>query len=139
MTLMFICAALLAEPLNLNSMVAPENLPNVKVHKLNSDEHASQFLIFIKKEVPLHIHKTHTETVYVVAGEGQMTLGDKQFPIKAGDFVKINENTPHGVIVTSAEPLKVLSVQTPEFLGVDRHPVQMLQQATKEQQHENKQ
>lgn len=123
MTLMFICAALLAEPLNLTNMVAPENLDNVKVHKLSSDEHASQFLIFIKKEVPLHIHKTHTETVYVVAGEGEMTLGDKRFPIKAGDFVKIDENTPHGVVVTSSEPLKVLSVQTPEFLGHDRHPV----------------
>ena len=104
-------------------MVAPTDLENVKVVQLTSNPDASQFLIFIKKSVPLHLHKEHSEMVYIVDGEGKMQLGDKSFTIKKGDFVKIDENTPHGVTVTSQQPLKVLSTQTPEYFGKDKHPV----------------
>ncbi len=123
MTLLFVANLLAATPLNLDTMVAPKELENVSVTKLSSDKHASQFLIYIKKEVPLHIHKHHTEIIYVVSGSGNMTLGDKEFEIKQGDTLRIGENTPHGVVVTSQQPLKVLSIQAPEFKGLDRHLV----------------
>lgn len=123
MTLLLVGAIASALPLNLEHMLAPTDIENVSVKKLSSDENASQFLIYIKKEVPLHIHKEHTEIIYILNGEGNMTLGDKQFTVKKGDTVRIGENTPHGVVVTSAEPLKVLSIQAPEYKGLDRHLV----------------
>lgn len=123
MTLLLLSAAISATPINLEKMVAPRDLDNIKVVPLASNPDASQFLIFVKKSVPLHIHKEHSEMVYIVAGEGVMQLGEKNIAIKKGDFVKIDENTPHGVTVTSAQPLKVLSTQTPEYFGKDKHKV----------------
>ena len=124
MTLLLLSAAISGATLNLNEMLAPNDLENIQVKTLASDQHASQFLIYIKESVPLHIHKQHSEMVYIIDGEGTMVLGDEQFPIKKGDFVKIDKNTPHGVTVTSKQPLKVLSTQTPEYFGKDKHLVE---------------
>lgn len=93
---------------------------NVLVKKINSDRNSSTFLILIKKEVKLHKHQVHSETIYVLEGSGEMRLGEKKYQIKKGDVLFIPENTPHSVTVTSDIPLKVLSIQAPEFDGADR-------------------
>ncbi len=80
----------------------------------------STFEIWVKKEVPLHKHEFHTEQVIVLEGEGNMRLGDEWKIIKPGDLIIIPVGTLHQVIVTSSIPLKVLSVQAPEFDGSDR-------------------
>jgi mannose-6-phosphate isomerase-like protein (cupin superfamily) len=49
-----------------------------------------------------------------------MTINNKSFDIKSGDYFRIPKNTFHSLIVKSEEPMKVLSVQSPEFLGKDR-------------------
>lgn len=99
---------------------APADLDNIHVVKLSTDQHSTDFVIFVKKKVPLHKHAYHTETLYVLEGQGDFTMGDKTMVISAGDYIRIPEGTPHAVTVTSAVPLKVLSVQAPEFLGKDR-------------------
>ena len=68
----------------------------------------------------LHKHQAHSETIYVIEGTGEMRLGEKKCYLKKGDVLFIPENTPHSVKVTSDIPLKVLSVQAPEFDGTDR-------------------
>ena len=68
----------------------------------------------------LHKHVEHTENVIILEGEGEMTLGDKKFKVKKGDIVFIPKGTPHSLTVTSAIPVKVLSVQSPFFDGKDR-------------------
>jgi len=90
------------------------------VKQLSTDKHTSNFVIFVKQGVKAHVHKTHSETVYVLEGEGEMRLGDKQIKVKPGDFIFIPENTVHSVKVISKTPMKVLSNQAPEFLGKDR-------------------
>ena len=92
---------------------------NVYVQKLFSDPKATGFVIWIKKSVGLHRHDFHSETVYVLKGKGTMTLGEKSFPIKAGDILFIPEGSPHAVVVKKGV-LKVLSIQAPEFDGSDR-------------------
>ena len=105
---------------NVDTMQVHEFYDNVFIKKLNSDKNSSTFLIFIKKEVKLHKHLTHSETIYIVEGTGEMTLGDKRLLIQKGDVLFIPENTPHAVKVTSLKPLKVISIQAPEFDGKDR-------------------
>ena len=56
----------------------------------------------------------------VLEGTGDMYLGGKTFKISKGDHLIIPPNTAHAVITTSKTPLKVLSVQSPQFLGNDR-------------------
>ena len=97
-----------------------EPYENVSVNKIYSDSLSSTFVIHIKKEVPLHKHLHHTEQVYILSGTGLMRLDDLMLEIKAGDFIVIPKGSVHGVTVTSSEPLKVLSIQSPMFDGTDR-------------------
>lgn len=105
---------------SLDTIKAPANYENIYSKNIASDSLSSSFIIFIKKEVKKHKHVSHSEHVYILAGEGQMILGDKTITVKKGDIVFIPKNTPHSLIVTSKEPVKVLSVQSPYFDGKDR-------------------
>jgi quercetin dioxygenase-like cupin family protein len=105
---------------SLVSYQPPTDLENIKVIKLSSDKNSSNFLIFIKNSVAAHRHLTHSESIYVISGEANFTLGDSTMKITQGDFIQIPEGTIHAVEVTSGSPLKVLSNQAPEFLGKDR-------------------
>lgn len=100
--------------------LSPQTNDNVEIIRLATDKHASQFLIFVRQAVKNHRHLSHSETIYVLEGRGQMQLGDRQFAIGPGDFIQVPEGVVHGVRVSSDQPLKVLSVQAPEFDGTDR-------------------
>lgn len=88
--------------------------------RLESDSNSSSFAILIRDSVKAHYHTKHTESIMVLEGTANMKIGDKTFQIQEGDFFVIPPNTKHSVIVTSDIPLKVISVQAPEFLGEDR-------------------
>lgn len=105
---------------DLNEISPPTDYENIHVMKMCSDEDISSFIIWIKKEVKLHHHEKHTENVYILEGEGDMKLGDNTLKIKKGDWIFIPRKTNHSVIVTSETPMKVLSLQAPEFNGEDR-------------------
>lgn len=98
-----------------------EEFDNIHVKKIAEDTLQSCFVIWIKHGVKAHYHADHTENVVVISGEGMMTLGDNIFMIKKGDYVNIPKGTVHSVTqVLSDEPLKVLSIQAPNFDGTDR-------------------
>lgn len=93
---------------------------NIHVQQIYENEHASYYLIWIKQGVKSHKHIEHTESITVIDGTGTMTVGDKQFEIKKGDFFIIPKDTFHSLKVTSEVPVKVLSVQMPKFNKADR-------------------
>ncbi len=93
---------------------------NIAVIPVYSDQNASAFVIFVKDHVRKHYHKTHTETVIVLEGKGQMFLGTEVFDIRKGDQMIIPPGTHHSVVVKSKRPLKVLSIQSPYFENKDR-------------------
>jgi mannose-6-phosphate isomerase-like protein (cupin superfamily) len=103
-----------------DTVKAPASYENIYSRPLYSDSLASSFVIFVKKEVKAHKHVSHTEHVYVLEGEGEMTLGEKKFKVKKGDAVFIPKNTSHSLKTTSSQPVKVISLQSPYFDGKDR-------------------
>ncbi len=105
---------------SLDTINAPASSDNIFSWPLYSDSLSSSFAIIIKKEVKKHIHQFHSEQIYVISGEGDMLIGDKTVHIKSGDIIFIPKNTPHAVKVTSAIPLKILSVQAPYYDGKDK-------------------
>lgn len=105
---------------DLSRVLPPASYENVHVQPLFQDSLSSGFVIFIKKEVKLHKHEHHTESVYILEGFGEMIIGSSLVNVKAGDYVFLPKNTPHAVFVKSTVPLKVLSVQSPRFDGSDR-------------------
>lgn len=104
----------------IQQITIPDEVENIHVVKLSSDKHATDFVVFVKKHVPAHRHLHHSETVYVIEGSGVFTMGDEKMNIGPGHYVKIPEGVAHSVVTTSKIPLKVLSVQAPEFFGKDR-------------------
>jgi len=117
---LFCFAHVSAERLVLSDVKAPEALENIHVVKLASDSYSTDFVIFVKKQVPLHKHVEHSETIYVLEGKGLFQLGDQNMEIVAGDYIRVPKGTPHAVKVLSSIPLKIISVQAPEFFGKDR-------------------
>ena len=93
---------------------------NVHLYQIDTDPHASTYIIWVKKNVAAHHHADHTEIVYVLEGEGEMTLGDIKRIVRPGDYIFIPRGTAHSVEVKSDEPMKVMSIQTPQFDGTDR-------------------
>lgn len=110
----------IAQKKTVSKMVPEESFDNILVKKMDADKNSTSFIIWVKSSVKAHKHEHHTETLYVLEGEGYMLLGEERFSIAAGDYVYIPENTIHSVEVTSKIPLKVISLQAPEFLGKDR-------------------
>lgn len=106
---------------NLKDVKPNVDFDNLHIEKIYTDENSTSFVIWIKKSVKAHYHKNHTESLYVIEGSAIMIIGDKEFEIKEGDYFTVPENSHHSVIVKSKIPLKVLSLQAPEFLGEDRY------------------
>ena len=103
-----------------DSIQPEKNYENINVKKLSSDINATTFAIWVKKSVRLHKHVQHVENVYISQGYGEFQLGDSTYKVKSGDLIIIPKNTWHGVVVKSKEPMKVISIQSPEFTGNDR-------------------
>jgi mannose-6-phosphate isomerase-like protein (cupin superfamily) len=105
---------------SIDTMKPPLVYDAVYAQKVFTSSHQTSFVIWIKTKVKKHKHLHHTELIHVLEGTGKMNLGKETFEIKKGDFIVIPENTEHAVVVTSSVPLKVVSIQTPEFDGTDR-------------------
>ena len=112
--------AVLANGQYLADIKLPEKAGNLHVHKLSSSATASDFVVFVRKEVPLHRHLEHDETVFVLEGTGVFHLDGVDTRVGPGHYVRIPKGAVHGVVVTSEQPMKVLSIQAPEFFGKDR-------------------
>ncbi|MCA1751078.1 MAG: cupin domain-containing protein [Cryomorphaceae bacterium] len=94
---------------------------NIHVEKLAGDSLTTSFMISVRDSVPTHYHVAHSEHVYVLEGRGTMWMNSDTMRISAGDYIFIPSETRHGVVTEGGDLLKVLSIQSPEFKGVDRH------------------
>ena len=105
---------------NLNEIKPHKEYENILIKKLDSDANSTSFVIWIKKGVKSHQHESHSEIITVIEGYGIMTINKQSFNIKPGDYFRIPEKTFHNLEVKSKNPIKVISVQSPEFFGKDR-------------------
>jgi uncharacterized cupin superfamily protein len=74
---------------------------------------------------PFHSHRVNEEMFYVVAGEGEVRLGDERFPIGAGDVIACPPGGPeaaHQIINTSDAELRYLAVSTQQSPEICEYP-----------------
>ncbi len=117
----FITSMVLAQhTINVNALLPEKEFENVFVKELYSDSNTTTFIIWVKHDVKSHKHLSHTENIKIIEGTGEMTVGKETFLIKPGDFFVVPPNTFHAVKVTSTTPLKLISIQSPNFNGEDR-------------------
>jgi quercetin dioxygenase-like cupin family protein len=119
---------------NLPSLPIEQKNNNVNVLMLATDSLCTTFLITIAEGVKHHFHYTHTENIYVIEGEGMMTLGSKEFQVSAGSYVMIPKGTIHHVI--AEKPMRVLSIQTPQWVTDDRKFVDPIRRPEEKPQQE---
>ena len=105
---------------NIQSIKPAKEYKNIHIQKISSDSLSSTFVIWIKKKVRLHKHLYHRENVIIQEGSGQFQLKDSIYNVSAGDIITIPKNTWHGVTINSKDVMKVISIQSPKFLGDDR-------------------
>ena len=71
-------------------------------------------------DVKAHLHKTHTETLYVIEGNITMTMAGKTRDYKPGDVIFIPMNTVHAAKVSESADLIGLQILTPAMKEADR-------------------
>jgi len=106
--------------MKINQIKPSIEFENINVKKISSNPSSSTFAIWIKKKVKVHKHINHTENILIQSGYGQFRLNDSIYSVSSGDLIVVPKNTWHGVIIDSKEPMKVISIQSPEFFGNDR-------------------
>ena len=67
----------------------------------------------------LHRHRRSEELYHVTAGNGLMTLGDRQFEIRPGDTVAIPPDTAHCVSNSGDATLVILCCCSPPYAHED--------------------
>ena len=97
-----------------------EKYDNIYVKKIDTDSLSTTFAIWVKLQVKMHKHLNHVENVYILEGTGDFTVSDSTYEVKKGDLIVIPKNTWHGLTISSKNPMKVISIQSPEFKGLDR-------------------
>jgi quercetin dioxygenase-like cupin family protein len=123
-SLLLICALVplgtAAQVFDPDTIHPKEEFENAHVQRMYTDSNASVFVIWAKQSVARHYHANHTEYVTILRGAGDFLMDTVWSKVGAGDQIIIPAGTPHEVKVTSTEPMKVISIQTPEFAGEDR-------------------
>jgi mannose-6-phosphate isomerase-like protein (cupin superfamily) len=93
---------------------------NFKIVELARDEHASHHVVALRDREPLHRHDQHDLFVVVLAGEGQMLLGDSERAIGAHSIVYVPRGAVHSMRNTAPAPLAGYAIFVPPFDGKDR-------------------
>jgi len=111
------------EILKANLPVAGEK---VKMIKVAEDDSVTFFIARIAEgaEVKSHFHKTHSESVYVIKGAGQLLIGGKFVEVKPGTVHLNSQTQVHSLKNAGSGELIILSIFTPALKEPDRHFVQ---------------
>lgn len=79
-----------------------------------------------KRAFPKHCHHAIEEMFFVLAGEGEVRIGDERFSIKSGDVISCptgGPETAHQIINTMDDgDLKYLAVSTSESPDICQYP-----------------
>jgi uncharacterized cupin superfamily protein len=78
-----------------------------------------------KRAFPFHSHRVNEEMFFVVAGQGEIRLGDDHHALRAGDVVSCpagGPETAHQIINTGDVELRYLAVSTQESPEVCMYP-----------------
>ncbi len=77
-----------------------------------------------KRAWPYHSHYVNEELFYVLEGEGTLRHADKEYPIRAGDFIcsPADPEQPHQIINTSDKTLSYVALSTQDHTDVFLYP-----------------
>ena len=74
---------------------------------------------------PFHSHRANDELFVVLAGRGQLRLGDKRHPVRSGDLIGCpagGPGTAHQLINTGDQALRYLAISTQQDPDICEYP-----------------
>jgi mannose-6-phosphate isomerase-like protein (cupin superfamily) len=92
---------------------------DVAVANLGHTAWVSHHVAVVRTSEKPHYHRFHDMTVFVLRGEGVLTVEQKQMPMKMGDVVHVPRGTPHFFRNTGESPAVAAVVFSPPFDGRD--------------------
>ena len=78
-----------------------------------------------KRAFPFHSHRVNEEMFFVMQGSGEIRIGAKTYPVRAGDFVACvagGPETAHQMINSGTEELRYLAVSTQRAPEIWEYP-----------------
>jgi mannose-6-phosphate isomerase-like protein (cupin superfamily) len=67
-------------------------------------------------ELTYHDHANEVETVYMISGEGTLTLGETEVPFQAGQVVALPPGLKHCLKNTGTEEIQMITIFTPPLV-----------------------
>ncbi len=98
------------------SLERARQAPGMMMHFLATKEETNGAYALIEAkavpgmEPPLHYHKYEDESFYMLDGEMIVTIGDKDYEVKAGDFIFLPRMIPHTQKILSKSIHVILSI-----------------------------
>ena len=102
-------------------LVPGENFRNEEIRRSPG---ASLHLVQIRGAIKPHLHRTHAETVCILAGEGVMKIAEEEFPVRPGFALQVPAGMVHSFRATGEKVCVAFVTYTPPFDGEDRHFVE---------------
>lgn len=105
---------------NINQMewVESAQFPGVQIKTLETRAtHPAASVILVRVAVGgvihRHVHAQETETAYVLAGRGTITLGDEETFLETGAGVTIPPGLPHSLRNSGDAPIELIAMHIP--------------------------
>ena len=78
-----------------------------------------------KRAFPFHNHQVNEEMFSVLAGSGEIRIGDETFPIRTGDIIACpagGHETAHQIINSGSQELRYLAISTQQSAEIAEYP-----------------
>ncbi len=83
------------------------------------DHKVKRIVIYPGGRLSLQRHRLRSEHWFVLSGEGIVTLGDEDIPVKAGQSVDIPVYFLHRIVNTGGDDLAVIEIQSGDDFSED--------------------
>lgn len=85
----------------------------------NRHQSLAEAIVPVGERTLAHRHHRTEELYHFTAGRGEMQLGGDRFPVEPGDTVHIAPGTPHYLVNTGDEELRLLCCSAPPYADDD--------------------
>ncbi|MDD5007444.1 MAG: phosphomannose isomerase type II C-terminal cupin domain [Syntrophorhabdaceae bacterium] len=83
-----------------------------KVLSDEKDHKVKRIVIYPGRRLSLQRHRLRSEHWFILSGEGIVTLGDAEIPVKAGQSIDVPRHSLHRITNSGQKELAVIEVQS---------------------------
>jgi len=94
--------------LDRDDLQEPESYDSMSGHIISATPERKSIIIWLKQGAPPEVHTHEIEKFLILEGTCDITIGDKVYSLKSGDFLEIPLFVSHHIVVTSPNRCKII-------------------------------